>query len=200
MVGSGVAGDSVFWEARPWWGELVPGTVRRISCSENGLAKARRDAMPPRTCGTKLTWDAGGEGITAANHRVELEGRPPVEVSAAPRYRGDPTLLDPEELFVAAPASCQLLTYLALVQTPGLSHFFGCRPLGPVGRIVAGGASALATGASVLVPQLLPAADPWIEQLAAWVEWPAMLPTGASLAGWPGMPAGGGDGDAQSST
>ena len=56
--------------------------------------------MPTRTCGTRLTWEAFGEGITAGNHRFEFEGRPPVEVSAASRYRGDPTLLDPEELFV----------------------------------------------------------------------------------------------------
>jgi hypothetical protein len=41
-----------------------------------------------------------------------------------------------------------------VVQVPGLSHLFGCRPLGPVGWATAIGASALATGASVLVPNL----------------------------------------------
>lgn len=39
-----------------------------------------------------------------------------------------------------------------IVQTPGLSHFFGCRPLGPVGWATALGASAAATGASVAWP------------------------------------------------
>jgi cation-transporting ATPase I len=52
-----------------------------------------------------------------------------------------------------------------VVQIPGLSHFFGCRPLGPVGWTIAGTASALATGASVVLPRLLPAIDPWLERI-----------------------------------
>ncbi len=43
----------------------------------------------------------------------------------------------------------------AVVQTPGLSHFFGCRPLGPLGWATAIGASALATGAAVQYPQVI---------------------------------------------
>jgi magnesium-transporting ATPase (P-type) len=41
-------------------------------------------------------------------------------------------------------ASTALLA--ALVQTPGVSRFFGCRPLGPAGWATAIGASAIATG------------------------------------------------------
>ena len=41
---------------------------------------------------------------------------------------------------------------VAVVQTPGVSQFFGCRPLGPVGWTIAVVASAGATGASVFVP------------------------------------------------
>ncbi len=37
-----------------------------------------------------------------------------------------------------------------IVQTPGVSHFFGCRPLGPLGWGIALGASGLATGSAVL--------------------------------------------------
>ncbi len=40
-----------------------------------------------------------------------------------------------------------------IVQTPGLSHFFGCRPLGPIGWATAVGASTLATAASVAYPE-----------------------------------------------
>lgn len=43
----------------------------------------------------------------------------------------------------------------AVVQTPGVSHFFGCRPLGPVGWATAVGASALATGASMKYPEVI---------------------------------------------
>ena len=77
--------------------------------------------MPTHTYEANLTWLAGGEGIAVGNHRVEFEGRPTLEVSAAPEYRGDPTRLNPEELFIAALASCQLLTYLALARGAGLT-------------------------------------------------------------------------------
>lgn len=53
----------------------------------------------------------------------------------------------------------------AIVQTPGLSHFFGCQPVGPIGWGIAGSVSAAATGVSVLMPRLLPAIDPWLEDL-----------------------------------
>jgi hypothetical protein len=41
-----------------------------------------------------------------------------------------------------------------IVQTPGLSQFFGCQPLSPIGWSIAVGASALATGFSVSFPQV----------------------------------------------
>lgn len=69
----------------------------------------------------RLSWERGGEGVTMGNHRVEWPGRPPVDVSAAPQYKGDPSRTNPEELFVASLASCQLLTYLALAPRAGLS-------------------------------------------------------------------------------
>jgi hypothetical protein len=43
----------------------------------------------------------------------------------------------------------------AIIQTPGLSQVFGCRPLGPIGWATAFGASAAATGASVVLPELI---------------------------------------------
>lgn len=67
-----------------------------------------------------LVWKKGGEGVAAGNHRVELAGRPPLEVSAAPQYRGDATKLNPEELFLASLVSCQTLTYLALAARAGI--------------------------------------------------------------------------------
>ena len=41
---------------------------------------------------------------------------------------------------------------IVVIQTPGLSQIFGCRPLGPVGWITATGVSAAVTGASIMVP------------------------------------------------
>ena len=42
----------------------------------------------------------------------------------------------------------------AIIQTPGLSHFFGCRPLGPLGWSTATTASAIGTGASLAASAL----------------------------------------------
>lgn len=67
-----------------------------------------------------LLWREGGRGDTVSNHLVEIDGKPPLEVSAAPQYRGDPRRLNPEEIFVAAVASCQLLTYLSLAARAGV--------------------------------------------------------------------------------
>src|ERR1019366_4727194 len=39
-----------------------------------------------------------------------------------------------------------------IVQTPGVSHFFGCTPMGPVGWGIAIGSAAAATGTSVVAP------------------------------------------------
>ncbi len=49
-------------------------------------------------------------------------------------------------------ASTALLA--AIVQTPGLSQFFGCRPLGPIGWATAIGASTVATGIALSFPQV----------------------------------------------
>jgi calcium-translocating P-type ATPase len=44
---------------------------------------------------------------------------------------------------------------VGIVQTPGLSGFFGCTPLGPVGWTIAGTATGAATAATALLPPVL---------------------------------------------
>jgi organic hydroperoxide reductase OsmC/OhrA len=56
----------------------------------------------------------------AMNHRLEFSGRPPLESSGAPQYKGDASKVNPEELFVAALVSCQMLSYLALAGRAGV--------------------------------------------------------------------------------
>jgi organic hydroperoxide reductase OsmC/OhrA len=65
-----------------------------------------------------VSWPVRGEAT--GTHRVEIPGKPVLEVAAAPQYRGDPSRHNPEELFMAALASCQLLTYLALAGRAGI--------------------------------------------------------------------------------
>ena len=69
----------------------------------------------------RLSWRAGGAGLTAGNHQMMFDGRPGLELSGAPQYRGDPSRLSPEDLFVASLASCQMLSYLALAGRAGVT-------------------------------------------------------------------------------
>ncbi|PCC74490.1 ATPase, P-type (transporting), HAD superfamily, subfamily IC [Nannocystis exedens] len=48
-----------------------------------------------------------------------------------------------------------LAVMLAVVETPGLSHLFGCRPLGPIGLGIAAASATTATAASVVGPPLV---------------------------------------------
>lgn len=46
----------------------------------------------------------------------------------------------------------------AIVMTPGLCHYFGCSPLGPVGWTIATGSAVAATAGAAVLPRLLPSA------------------------------------------
>jgi organic hydroperoxide reductase OsmC/OhrA len=69
----------------------------------------------------RLSWRAGGTGLAGGNHRMEFTGRPALELSSAPQYKGDPARLSPEDLFVGALSSCQMLSYLALAGRAGVT-------------------------------------------------------------------------------
>ncbi|MDD7967269.1 cation-translocating P-type ATPase [Actinomycetospora lemnae] len=62
----------------------------------------------------------------------------------------------------------------AVVQTPGVSQFFGCVPLGPVGWAQAAGSAGVATAASVVGPRLVerygPIVVPEGSPQASWLE------------------------------
>jgi cation-transporting P-type ATPase I len=58
---------------------------------------------------------------------------------------------------------------VAVVETPVVSHFFGCRPLGPMGLLQATAAMAVGTGAYVVLPRVV---DKVVPRLAgAWRRW-----------------------------
>ncbi len=73
---------------------------------------------PVHTYRTSLAW----EGSTALGyeqygrtHRLEAEpAATAITLSSDPAFRGDPSLLNPEQLLVAAASSCQLLSFLAV--------------------------------------------------------------------------------------
>jgi organic hydroperoxide reductase OsmC/OhrA len=65
-----------------------------------------------------LEWKRETEAFTYdtynRDHLWMFEGGSRVTASAAPGYRGNPALVNPEEAFVAALSSCHMLTFLAV--------------------------------------------------------------------------------------
>jgi organic hydroperoxide reductase OsmC/OhrA len=84
-----------------------------------------------------ITW-TGNDGRGTADyrayrrdHRIEAKGKPPIEGSSDPAFRGDPTRYNPEELFVAALSTCHMLWYLHLCASAGIVvTAYGDRPIG----------------------------------------------------------------------
>lgn len=73
---------------------------------------------------TTLSW----QGSTAAGYRAYSRSHTAVadpasarlDLSADPAFRGDPGLLNPEQLVVMATSSCQLLSFLAVAARQGV--------------------------------------------------------------------------------
>lgn len=65
-----------------------------------------------------LEWKRESERFTYdtynRDHVVIYEGGARIAASAAPAYRGNPALVNPEEGFVGALSSCHMLTFLAV--------------------------------------------------------------------------------------
>jgi organic hydroperoxide reductase OsmC/OhrA len=67
-----------------------------------------------------LIWDGNnGDGTTnyatyGRQHRIVIEGKPELAVTADVAFRGEADKHNPEDLFLAAISSCHMLSYLAL--------------------------------------------------------------------------------------
>jgi organic hydroperoxide reductase OsmC/OhrA len=91
-----------------------------------------RPKMRTHTYRGALTWTGAAKGGTTSyaaysrEYRVTFEGKPALDGSADPTFRGDPTLLNPEEMLVAALSSCHMLTYLAHCALSGIEVVAYC--------------------------------------------------------------------------
>jgi organic hydroperoxide reductase OsmC/OhrA len=65
-----------------------------------------------------LEWKRESDSFTFAaynrNHLITFGGGERIAASAAPGYRGDASLVNPEESFAASLSSCHMLTFLAI--------------------------------------------------------------------------------------
>ena len=71
-----------------------------------------------------IAWRRGAVEYTyeaySRDHDWAFPGGIEISASAAPGFRGTPDRIDPEEAFVAAIASCHMLTFLALAARKGI--------------------------------------------------------------------------------
>jgi organic hydroperoxide reductase OsmC/OhrA len=74
----------------------------------------------------RTLWRCGADGPPckvagfSRNHRVEIAGKPALDMSSDPAFRGDPAHCNPEDLLVASLSSCHMLWYLHLAVMRGL--------------------------------------------------------------------------------
>ncbi len=75
---------------------------------------------------TSLTWTGNrGPGTTNyqaydRDHVIRVKGKPDLEGSADPSFRGNPNLYNPEEMLVASLSACHMLWYLHLCSEAGV--------------------------------------------------------------------------------
>lgn len=75
---------------------------------------------------TALQWRGNtGEGTSSyraykRDYIITIDGKPHIEGSSDPSFRGDPNKHNPEELFVASLSACHMLWYLHLCADAGI--------------------------------------------------------------------------------
>jgi len=76
---------------------------------------------------TRLVWTGAVKGGSTSyetysrEYRLDLKGKPSIRGTAAPVYRGDPSLPNPEDLLVASLSACHFLSYVALCSRAGIN-------------------------------------------------------------------------------
>jgi organic hydroperoxide reductase OsmC/OhrA len=73
-----------------------------------------------------VSWIGAHAGATSTyagysrEHTIAFDGKPTLRGSADPTFRGDGSLVNPEELLLAALSSCHMLSYLAFCGLEGI--------------------------------------------------------------------------------
>lgn len=67
----------------------------------------------------KLGWDSTPKRYQKS-HQIAIEGKEILNVSAAKAFKGDPTLLNPEDLLLSSVVSCHMMSYLYVCAQNGI--------------------------------------------------------------------------------
>ncbi|WP_347051592.1 OsmC family protein [Flavobacterium olei] len=53
-------------------------------------------------------------------HKIKIEGKPVLDISAAKAFKGDPELYNPEDLLLSSLVSCHMMSYLYVCSQNGI--------------------------------------------------------------------------------
>jgi organic hydroperoxide reductase OsmC/OhrA len=119
-----------FWQSSGREKQLINAAVQRIVTfivagllvADQRPCKLREQRMPDKQhdYAVQVFW-TGNQGTGTSSfrsysrdHRIQATGKPPIDGSSDPSFRGDPARWNPEELLVASLAACHKLWYLSL--------------------------------------------------------------------------------------
>ena len=70
----------------------------------------------------RLAWTGSTTDIASYSreHQISIERKPTLKMTAAPAFRGDPAIANPEDLLMAALSSCHFLSYASLCVRKGI--------------------------------------------------------------------------------
>ncbi|KFF17924.1 OsmC family protein [Flavobacterium hydatis] len=60
------------------------------------------------------------KGFVSKNHKIIIEGKPVLNVSAAKAFKGDPELYNPEDMLLSSLVSCHMMSYLYVCGQNGI--------------------------------------------------------------------------------
>ncbi|GHH82185.1 hypothetical protein GCM10018793_41400 [Streptomyces sulfonofaciens] len=175
LAGSAVSGSSPLTARQlllvNLFTDLAPAIAVALRSPEAGTAQRLLQEGPEASLGTVLTREitvratATAAGAGAAWLAGRATGRPArarsIALAALVGTQLAQTLLvGGRSLAVVGSVAVSALALVAVIQTPGVSHFFGCVPLGPLAWSTALVCSAAATAGSLLFAPVAPGHRP----------------------------------------
>lgn len=64
--------------------------------------------------------EQSGTKFYTKSHKIKIEGKPVLDVSAAKAFKGDPELYNPEDLLLSSLVSCHMMSYLYVCSQKGI--------------------------------------------------------------------------------
>ncbi len=83
------------------------------------MKKAHAYSLKVRWTGNRGTGTSGYRSY-GREHVIDADGKPAINGSSDPAFRGDPSRYNPEELLVASVSGCHMLWYLHLCSDAGI--------------------------------------------------------------------------------